>query len=260
VDLILFNLGYLPKGDHSLHTTGEITVKAIKIGLHKIAKNGIIMLAAYPGTDAGAEKAEAVRRICRRCPRKTIVSITMAAIEPDTLSTATIYCTEKRVIMKRFRYTKIKEIVQSRPIETQEELAKALQEEGIEVTQATVSRDIKELMLIKVPTSDGHYRYALSQEQNMLMSKNRMARLFQDSIVRVDSCTEPDRHPHYAGFGQYGSCCYRPGKMGKCHRHHRWRRYHPDHYEQYRKRSQDYESHRNAHEGMMDDAPVTAYP
>lgn len=88
--------------------------------------------------------------------------------------------------MKRFRYTKIKEIVQSRPIETQEELAKALQEEGIEVTQATVSRDIKELMLIKVPTSDGHYRYALSQEQNMLMSKNRMARLFQDSIVRVD--------------------------------------------------------------------------
>lgn len=89
--------------------------------------------------------------------------------------------------MKRFRYTKIKEIVQSRPIETQEELAKALQEEGIEVTQATVSRDIKELMLIKVPTSDGHYRYALSQEQNMLMSKKRMARLFQDSIVRVDS-------------------------------------------------------------------------
>ena len=90
--------------------------------------------------------------------------------------------------MKRFRYTKIKEIVQSRPIETQEELAKALQQEGIEVTQATVSRDIKELMLIKVPTSDGHYRYALSPEQNILMSKNRMARLFQDSIVRVDSC------------------------------------------------------------------------
>lgn len=89
--------------------------------------------------------------------------------------------------MKRFRYTKIKEIVQSRPIETQEELAKALQEEGIEVTQATVSRDIKELMLIKVPTSDGHYRYALSPEQNVLMSKNRMARLFQDSIVRVDA-------------------------------------------------------------------------
>ena len=45
------------------------------------------------------------------------------------------YRREGKVIMKRFRYTKIKEIVQSRPIETQEELAKALQEEGIEVTQ-----------------------------------------------------------------------------------------------------------------------------
>ena len=53
--------------------------------------------------------------------------------------------------MKRYRCAKIKEIVQSQVIETQEELARALQQEGIEVTQATVSRDIKELMLIKVP-------------------------------------------------------------------------------------------------------------
>ena len=45
--------------------------------------------------------------------------------------------------MKRYRYNKIKEIVQSKAIETQEELAAALLEEGIEVTQATVSRDIK---------------------------------------------------------------------------------------------------------------------
>ena len=51
--------------------------------------------------------------------------------------------------MKRFRYNKIKEIIQTKAIETQEELAQALVEEGITVTQATVSRDIKELMLIK---------------------------------------------------------------------------------------------------------------
>ena len=89
--------------------------------------------------------------------------------------------------MKRYRYTKIKEIVQARPIETQEELALALQAEGIDVTQATVSRDIKELMLIKVPTSDGRYRYALSPEENVLLSKNRMSRLFQDSIIKIDS-------------------------------------------------------------------------
>lgn len=89
--------------------------------------------------------------------------------------------------MKRYRYNKIKEIVQNRAIETQEELAAALLEEGIDVTQATVSRDIKELMLIKVPTGDGGYRYALSQEENVMMSKNRITRLFQDSITRVDS-------------------------------------------------------------------------
>lgn len=70
VDLIVFNLGYLPSGDHAIHTTGEITVKAIKIGLHKIAKNGIIMLAAYPGTDAGAAEASAVRTYLQTVPQK----------------------------------------------------------------------------------------------------------------------------------------------------------------------------------------------
>lgn len=88
--------------------------------------------------------------------------------------------------MKRYRYNKIKEIVQTRTIETQEDLAQALLEEGIEVTQATVSRDIKELMLIKIPTGDGHYRYALSPEENVMLSKNRINRLFQESIIKVD--------------------------------------------------------------------------
>lgn len=89
--------------------------------------------------------------------------------------------------MKRYRYNKIKEIVQSQSIETQEELANALLAEGIEVTQATVSRDIKELMLIKIPTGDGHYRYALSPEENVVLSRSRINRLFQDSIIRLDS-------------------------------------------------------------------------
>ncbi len=88
--------------------------------------------------------------------------------------------------MKRHRYAKIKELVQSRVIETQEELAQALQEEGIDVTQATVSRDIKELMLIKVPTTDGRYRYALSPDENVLISRNRMVRVFQDAITKID--------------------------------------------------------------------------
>ena|GEM_PF-34144 len=192
IDIIVFNLGYLPSGDHKIHTNCEITLKAIKIGLNKIAINGIIMIAAYPGTEAGACEEQALRSFLQTIPQQDFHISSWQPVN-EVHCPPVLYIVQKRgkkegnVIMKRFRYTKIKEIVQSRPIETQEELAKALQEEGIEVTQATVSRDIKELMLIKVPTSDGHYRYALSPEQNMLMSKNRMARLFQDSIVRVDS-------------------------------------------------------------------------
>ena len=85
--------------------------------------------------------------------------------------------------MKRYRYNKIKEIVQSRSIETQEELANALMEEGIEVTQATVSRDIKELMLIKIPDASGGYRYAFPKEHGMILSQGRLERTFQDSII-----------------------------------------------------------------------------
>ena len=70
--------------------------------------------------------------------------------------------------MKRYRYNKIKEIVQSKAIETQEELAAALLQEGIEVT------------------GDGHYRYALSPEENVVLSRSRINRLFQDSLIKVD--------------------------------------------------------------------------
>ncbi|QSO50025.1 arginine repressor [Alicyclobacillus mengziensis] len=56
---------------------------------------------------------------------------------------------------------KIKEIVSQREIETQEELVSALEEAGYVATQATVSRDIKELQLIKVVGSHGRYKYAI---------------------------------------------------------------------------------------------------
>ncbi|WDM02837.1 arginine repressor [Alicyclobacillus cycloheptanicus] len=56
---------------------------------------------------------------------------------------------------------RIKEIVSQREIETQEDLVKALEESGFPVTQATISRDIKELQLIKVVGSNGRYKYAI---------------------------------------------------------------------------------------------------
>lgn len=89
--------------------------------------------------------------------------------------------------MKGLRLSRIKELVEHNIIETQEDLAEALRKEGIDITQATVSRDIKELMLIKAPVGDGRYRYALPKEQNTIFSHSRMSRLFQDSVVFIDS-------------------------------------------------------------------------
>jgi transcriptional regulator of arginine metabolism len=88
--------------------------------------------------------------------------------------------------VKSLRHAKIKEIVEHHVIETQEELAEALRKEGIEVTQATVSRDIKELMLIKVPMGDGQYRYAFPVEQNLMFSQSRMERIFRDSVLTLN--------------------------------------------------------------------------
>ena len=88
--------------------------------------------------------------------------------------------------LKALRHSKIKEIIERYIIETQEDLADALRKQSIDVTQATVSRDIKELMLIKVPTGDGRYRYAFPPEQNVVFSQARLERTFRDSIVTID--------------------------------------------------------------------------
>lgn len=88
--------------------------------------------------------------------------------------------------MKASRHARIKEIIDNQAVETQEDLAEALRKKGIEVTQATVSRDIKELMLIKVPTGEGRYRYAFPPEQNLVFSQSRLERAFKDSVTAMD--------------------------------------------------------------------------
>lgn len=88
--------------------------------------------------------------------------------------------------MKSIRHSIIKDIVENAVIETQEDLASALRQQHIMVTQATVSRDIKELMLIKIPIGDGRYRYAFPSESSITFTQDRMARLFQDSVVGID--------------------------------------------------------------------------
>lgn len=88
--------------------------------------------------------------------------------------------------MKSVRHAVIKSIIENQVIETQEDLAKALQAKRIRVTQATVSRDIKEMMLVKVPTGDGRYRYASPMQHAVLFSEDRMQRLFKDTVTGCD--------------------------------------------------------------------------
>ncbi len=87
--------------------------------------------------------------------------------------------------MKYSRHAKILEIIENHEIETQEELAEFLKKSGINVTQATVSRDIKELRLIKVLAKDGRYKYA-SMKQPEGMISDRLIKMFKDSILSID--------------------------------------------------------------------------
>jgi transcriptional regulator of arginine metabolism len=90
--------------------------------------------------------------------------------------------------VKTSRQEKIKEIIEKQNVETQEELAGALQAAGFVVTQATVSRDIKEMMLIKVPNAEGGYRYAYPRDMTAnLLTPGRMQRTMRDAILTVRS-------------------------------------------------------------------------
>ncbi len=89
--------------------------------------------------------------------------------------------------MKTWRIKKIVEIIKEKDIGTQEELVRELRKAGFTVTQATVSRDIKELGLVKVPTGTGTSRYALPVEALGTRNEDRIKRLFKDSVVSIDS-------------------------------------------------------------------------
>jgi len=81
---------------------------------------------------------------------------------------------------------KILEIIKREEIETQEELAAQLKIEGIDVTQATISRDIKELRLIKVPVGDQKYKYALPYDKATGNFIEVMGKMFRDFVISMD--------------------------------------------------------------------------
>ncbi len=84
--------------------------------------------------------------------------------------------------MKKTRHAKIIEIIQRYDVETQEELAARLKDAGFSVTQATVSRDIRELKLSKVAMSGGGQRYAVLKQDDGQMG-DKYIRVLQDAFV-----------------------------------------------------------------------------
>lgn len=88
--------------------------------------------------------------------------------------------------MKSKRHTKILEIINTKEIETQEELAEELKREGFDVTQATVSRDIKNLKLIKMQSSSGKSKYFVStvEQKNII---NRLSNILANTVISVEN-------------------------------------------------------------------------
>lgn len=88
--------------------------------------------------------------------------------------------------MKPARHALIIELISNYSVETQYDLAKLLREHGIHVTQATVSRDIKELRLVKVLMDNGRYKYAISDVTKTGL-QDRFMKIFSHSVTSLTS-------------------------------------------------------------------------
>ncbi|WP_163537732.1 transcriptional regulator ArgR [Gracilibacillus sp. YIM 98692] len=89
---------------------------------------------------------------------------------------------------KAQRHIKIRELITDQEIETQDELVETLRNQGYAITQATISRDIKELHLVKVPTTDGRYKYSLPADQKF-NPLNKLKRSIMDAFISIDTAT-----------------------------------------------------------------------
>ncbi|WP_391201776.1 transcriptional regulator AhrC/ArgR [Psychrobacillus sp. L4] len=86
------------------------------------------------------------------------------------------------------RHIRIRDIISNNEIETQDDLVDFLKSAGYNVTQATVSRDIKELHLVKVPLPNGHYKYSLPADQRFNPSQ-KLRRALTDAFVSIDGAS-----------------------------------------------------------------------
>jgi transcriptional regulator of arginine metabolism len=86
--------------------------------------------------------------------------------------------------MRYSRQNKILDIINSTEVETQERLVTLLKKSGYKVTQATISRDIKELQLVKILSSSGKYKYSVGSSSDQPVT-DRYIKIFRDTILTV---------------------------------------------------------------------------
>ena len=89
--------------------------------------------------------------------------------------------------MKRARQNIILEIIAAKDIETQNQLMQALSELGVKSTQATLSRDIKELRLVKELSPSGRYRYAQPAQDEAASHNEKLRKIFKEGVVSCDT-------------------------------------------------------------------------
>ena len=88
--------------------------------------------------------------------------------------------------MKNARQKKILEIIEERDIETQNQLMEALAERGVKRTQATLSRDIRDMRLVKELGPKGNYRYVAAAKQDTPDLDQRLKKIFKESVISYD--------------------------------------------------------------------------
>lgn len=87
---------------------------------------------------------------------------------------------------KQMRQTRIRELLYRRTIDTHEKLAEVLQQQGIEVSQSTLSKDLREIGVVRVPQADGGFRYTLPEAGSTLRDLHILERELQDFLVQTE--------------------------------------------------------------------------
>ena len=87
---------------------------------------------------------------------------------------------------KQMRQTRIRELLYRKAIDTHERLAEVLQQQGIEVSQSTLSKDLREIGVVRVPQADGGFRYTLPEAGSTLRDLHILERELQDFLVQTE--------------------------------------------------------------------------